>query len=46
MRRAHDGLHFTCAELAAAFPGFIEGATRSGQEVAARVLQEIGQSGT
>jgi monoamine oxidase len=41
MRRAHDGLHFTCAELAPEFPGFIEGATRAAQEVAARVLQQI-----
>lgn len=41
MRRAHDGLHFACAELAPAFPGFIEGATRAGQDVAARVLNEM-----
>ncbi len=33
MRQPYDGLHFTCAELTAAFPGFIEGATRSGREV-------------
>lgn len=40
MRVAHDGLHFTGAELAPAFPGFIEGAVRAGREVAARVLKQ------
>lgn len=39
MRRAHDGLFFAGAELASAYPGFIEGAVRSGREVAARMLQ-------
>ncbi len=39
MRQPHDGLHFTGAELAPAFPGFIEGAVRAGRDVAARMLQ-------
>jgi monoamine oxidase len=40
MRTSHDGLHFTGAELASAYPGFIEGAIRAGHETAARVQQE------
>lgn len=38
LRKAHDGLYFTGAELAPAFPGFIEGALRSGDEIAGRIL--------
>ena len=37
MRVSHDGLHFTGAELASAYPGFIEGAIRAGHETAARI---------
>jgi monoamine oxidase len=40
MRASHDGLFFTGAELAPAYPGFIEGAVRAGRETAARILQE------
>lgn len=40
MRRTHDGLSFAVSELAASYPGFIEGAVRSGREVAARILQQ------
>lgn len=40
LRRSHDGLHFTGAELASAYPGFIEGAIRAGHETAARIRQE------
>ena len=40
MRETHDGLFFAVSELAAAYPGFIEGAVRSGREVAARILQQ------
>lgn len=40
MRVSHDGLHFTGAELASAYPGFIEGAIRAGHETATRIHQE------
>lgn len=40
MREGHDGLSFCGAELAPSYPGFIEGAVRSGQDVAARVRQQ------
>lgn len=40
MRASHCGLSFTGAELASAFPGFIEGAVRAGRETAARILRE------
>lgn len=40
MRVSHDGLHFTGAELASAYPGFIEGAVRAGHETAARINQD------
>lgn len=36
---SHNGLHFSIAELAREFPGFVEGACRRGREVAARLLQ-------
>lgn len=39
LREAHDGLHFSVAELAHEYPGFIEGACRRGREVAARILK-------
>lgn len=38
LRKAHDGLYFTGTELAPAFPGFIEGALRAGDEIARRIL--------
>jgi monoamine oxidase len=37
MRASHDDLHFTGAELASVYPGFIEGAIRAGHETAARI---------
>lgn len=40
--KAHDGLHFSFAELAQQFPGFIEGACRRGREVADRILHPEG----
>jgi monoamine oxidase len=40
MRKSHDGLYFTGAELAPAYPGFIEGAVRAGQDIAARIREE------
>lgn len=38
LREAHDGLCFTGTELAPAFPGFIEGALRAGEDIAGRIL--------
>ena len=40
MRASHEGLHFTGAELASAYPGFIEGAIRAGHETVARLGQD------
>lgn len=41
LRRSHDGLYFACSELAQTYPGFIEGATHAGREVAARILKDL-----
>ena len=40
LRTEHAGLSFTGSELAPSYPGFIEGAIRSGQEVAARIQRQ------
>lgn len=39
LRADHSGLHFAVSELAAAYPGLIEGACRRGREVADRILR-------
>lgn len=38
LRAGQGGLHFAVSELAAEYPGLIEGACRRGQEVAGRIL--------
>lgn len=38
IRRGHEGIAFACTEIAFGFPGFIEGAIRTGREVASQML--------
>ena len=40
LRAGHAGLHFSVSELAAEYPGLIEGACRRGREVADRILNQ------
>lgn len=39
LRAGREGLHFAVSELAAEYPGLIEGACRRGREVAGRILR-------
>lgn len=41
LRAGQAGLHFSISELAAEYPGLIEGACRRGREVAGRILSGI-----
>jgi len=40
IRRGESGIAFASTELATRFPGFVEGAIRTGREIAAQLLEE------
>ncbi|MCK7613656.1 flavin monoamine oxidase family protein [Roseibium sediminicola] len=39
IRRGENGLAFACTELATRFPGFVEGAIRTGRDMAAHLME-------